>query len=554
MNYIRNMKIGVRLGAGFGIVLAMVVILSLVSIGSLKKLSGLTEKLYKHPYTVSTAILRIDANIVRMHRSMKDVALAKDDAGIDKAASIVAGYEKKVYKDLDIIYERFLGNKAAVDEAKKLFTDWKPIRDEVIALMRAGDREKAGAITKEKGARHVKAINASIQGFIDFAQGKADGFLAGAKNARSSALTKLYVIVGLTLVTGIFLALVLTRGITTPLKFSVGVADRIAAGELDQTIDVNSGDETGMLQTAMKTMSENLSQMIRDLQSGSETLVESSSELTEISQRMSVNAEGVSERSTTVSAASEQMSNNMNSVAAAIEQAGTNVSFVASAAEEMSATIGEISQNTEKARSIADEAEKRADTSSTRVDELGKAADDIGKVTETISDISEQTNLLALNATIEAARAGDAGKGFAVVAGEIKTLASQTAEATSEIKGRIEGIQNSTRLTVEDISQITAVIKDMNQMVATIATAVEEQAATTREIAENVAQASAGIGEVTESVAQSSKVAGEVTRDIVDVSEASGKMIDNSNHVNNSAEVLAELSGTLKELVDRFKV
>lgn len=554
MGLFRNLKIGVRLGSGFGIVLFLVLVLSAISIGSLKTLSALTVKLYKHPYTVSTAILRIDGNIVRMHRSMKDVALATDAAGIDKAAATVAQYEAQVYKDLDIIYERFLGDKAKVDEAKKLFHDWKPIRDEVIALMHAGARKEAGAITKEKGARHVKAINTSIVGFIDFAQGKADSFLKGAAAKREGALKQLFLCIGVTLVIGGVLAFFLTTGITGPLKAAVKVADRIAEGDLNQEIASGGRDETGMLLSAMKTMSDNLKRMIGELKTGSDTLVDSSSELTDISRKMSASAEAVSERSETVSAASEQMSHNMNSVASAIEQASTNISFVASAAEEMSATIGEISQNSERGRSIALDASQRAEQSSSRVGELGRAADEIGKVTEAISDISEQTNLLALNATIEAARAGEAGKGFAVVAGEIKALASQTAAATSEIRQKIEGIQSSTRLTIEDISGITAVIGDVNDMVSTIAAAVEEQAVTTREIAENVSQASLGMSEVTESVASSSRMADEVTQDIIGVNSSTGEMINNSSQVNTSSEVLEEISVTLKQLVNRFSV
>lgn len=114
-------------------------------------------------------------------------------------------------------------------------------------------------------------------------------------------------------------------------------------------------------------------------------------------------------------------------------------------------TINEIAQNSEKARTITGESVRKAQGVSVQVDELGNTVQKIGKITEVISKISEQTNLLALNATIEAARAGEAGKGFAVVANEIKELARQTAEATQQIKGQIEGIQNSAAGTVSEI-------------------------------------------------------------------------------------------------------
>ncbi|WP_163337978.1 methyl-accepting chemotaxis protein [Desulfopila sp. IMCC35008] len=166
-----------------------------------------------------------------------------------------------------------------------------------------------------------------------------------------------------------------------------------------------------------------------------------SGSLATLSVNMKQDAKQTSEKASNVSSSSDEMSRNMNSVAAAMEEAATNINMVASAAEEMNVTISQISENTEKAKSITVDAVQQTENASQQVGELGQAAAGIGKVLETISEISEQVNLLALNATIEAARAGEAGKGFAVVANEIKDLAKQTAEATGEIRTKIEGIQ-----------------------------------------------------------------------------------------------------------------
>ncbi|WP_155323293.1 methyl-accepting chemotaxis protein [Desulfosarcina ovata] len=178
----------------------------------------------------------------------------------------------------------------------------------------------------------------------------------------------------------------------------------------------------------------------------------------------------------------------------------------------------------------------------------------MGKVTEAITEISEQTNLLALNATIEAARAGEAGKGFAVVANEIKDLAKQTSDATLDIKQQIEAIQGSTNGTIEAINQIGTVIDTVNEIVATIATAVEEQSISTKEIAENIAQISQGVGEVNENVAQSSSVAGEITQSIGEVNQSAGEMASSSSQVRLSAEDLSQLAEKLNIMVGRFKV
>ena len=315
-----------------------------------------------------------------------------------------------------------------------------------------------------------------------------------------------------------------------------------------------SVDEIGELTRCLNTFIVNLQKTIIDINAGSDNLSESSSQLRMISQQLSAGAEQTSGKSNTVATAAEEMSANMNSVAAAVEEASTNVNTMAVAAEQMTATINEIAKNTEKASSITTTAVAESQKASERVDKLGAAATDIGNVTETITEISEQTNLLALNATIEAARAGEAGKGFAVVANEIKELARQTADATREIKAKIDGIQSSTAETVTEIEEISKVVNEVNEIVTGIAAAVEEQSVNTTEIANNVAQASDGISNITENVAQSSLVAGEVAKDIAEVNHQTNEMSTSSSQVSTSAEELSGLAEQLKGIVGKFKI
>ena len=325
-------------------------------------------------------------------------------------------------------------------------------------------------------------------------------------------------------------------------------------GDLTKRLDVKSRDEVGSLAKWFNTFVEKLQGIIAEIAGNSEKLNTSSIELLAISEEMSEGADKMSAKSNTVAAASEEMSSNMSSVAAAAEQSSTNIGMVSAAAEEMTSTINEIARNTEKTRVSSNQAVHRTKNASENINKLSKSAQEIGRVVETINDISELTNLLALNATIEAARAGEAGKGFAVVAGEIKDLARQTAEATIEIKQKIEIIQESTHQTVSEIEEIAVEINNVNEMIDSVATAVEEQSATTKEIASNVNQAAQGIQEVTENVTQSSIVANEISKDIADVSQAAKKMSNNSSRVNTSANDLSRLSGALKKSVDQFKV
>jgi methyl-accepting chemotaxis protein len=164
------------------------------------------------------------------------------------------------------------------------------------------------------------------------------------------------------------------------------------------------------------------------------------------------------------------------------------------------------------------------------------------------------TDLLALNATIEAARAGDAGKGFAVVATEVKELARQTAAATEDIRKRIEGIQATTGKAVRSIDQVGEVIRRVNDVSRTIASAVEEQSITTKEIAKNVAQTSSAVDVVARGVVESAAASQEISRNVVGVDEAAKQSLSGAAQTMEAGATLASLSDQLQSLVGQFKV
>jgi len=377
-----------------------------------------------------------------------------------------------------------------------------------------------------------------------------------AANAKVNKAKQAIIIwtLGILSLIGITVWFVLNKSMIGPLNsFSSFIKD-IANGNLSGKLNIKRNDEFGLMAKDLNSMTRGLQSMMLNVAENAKTLVSSSSELGNIATEFSDSSEDTADRANSVAAAAEEMSSNMNSVAAATEEASINISLVSTATDEMTSTINEIVKNTEKCKAITEEAVVEAKSASHKVDELGTAANEIGKVTETITDISAQTNLLALNATIEAARAGEAGKGFAVVANEIKELARQTADATQQIKSRIDGIQTSTSGTVNQIQQITKVINEVNDIVSTIVNAVEEQSATTTEISDNISQASQGIQEVTENVAQSSTVVDEVARDIIDVSEAAQSMNLGSGEVSSNAEQLRSLADRLTREVDKFNL
>jgi methyl-accepting chemotaxis protein len=231
---------------------------------------------------------------------------------------------------------------------------------------------------------------------------------------------------------------------------------------------------------------------------------------------------------------------------ASIETSG-NVQSVATATEELNVSIQEIARLTSGATEVVRRANRLAETSSTEISRLSNSAQNIGDVVSVIRAIAEQTNLLALNATIEAARAGEAGKGFAVVASEVKALASQTSKATDEIAHQITEIQSSMRSAVDAIGNITATMRDIDEVTTSTAAAIEEQNAATREIADNIHSAANGTQLLSANITRVSTTISDTRNAATDVLGASSSLSQQSSVL--SGEVQKFLDGLRADLL-----
>ncbi len=458
--------------------------------------------------------------------------------------------------------------------------------------------------------------------------------LAPVKDIRN-AIILISVIIAIVVAAGAYF---IARMIATPLLKGVEFADSVAKGDLTATIDVDQQDEVGMLTKSMNDMSANLREIMKELNDTTDNLSGASEELSSVSSQMASSAEEMDTQSTSVASAAEQVSANVETVASAAEESSSSVSNIATMTEEMSSTfsnvaesahtsadkvdqmaknsesiatgintmaaaieemtssLNEVAGNTQQANQVARNANQAAESITEKMNGLVSASKQIGKVVGVIKDIADQTNMLALNATIEAAGAGEAGKGFAVVAGEVKELAKQSADATDEISGQIDEIQNSTNAVEEAITEISKVIEEVASINETIASAVEEQSATAGEISQSVAENARTVKEVSEDAGNSSQLvndiakstdeanstaaevakhvselsdaikevasssseaakgATDISENIQGISSASKETATGANQTNESATELSKMASTLSELVQRFKM
>ncbi|MEV1290058.1 HAMP domain-containing methyl-accepting chemotaxis protein [Micromonospora sp. NPDC049679] len=304
------------------------------------------------------------------------------------------------------------------------------------------------------------------------------------------------------------------------------VLDNVAEGDLRQSVPVSSADEVGAIAIAANRAIDRIRATVDTVASSGRMLAISSDKLAGSAGKITSKADETSTQAHVLATAAQDVSRNVQTVAAG--------------AEEMRAAIREVSLSADEAAKVASQAVAAASTTNATVAKLGDSSTEIGNVVKVITSIAQQTNLLALNATIEAARAGEAGKGFAVVANEVKDLAQETATATEDISRRVEAIQADTRSAVAAIDTIGAIIARISDYQTTIASAVEEQTATTREMSRNIGEAAAGSGEISENVANVA-LSAQATRDEV----GQGRQL---------SEDLARMAADLRELTAGFRV
>jgi methyl-accepting chemotaxis protein len=532
------MRVTTRLAAGFLVLSLCIVAIGIAALWSADGTRDTAAKLSKSQTQLSAAEqLKFRVTDVSGWQAgyAFDIVRGAKDAAADTAPSrgaFLASMDSFT-AELGALEKLSLTSAETADVAtiRAAFVKFQNMDKQVIEAYRAGTPAQTAA------------ANALVAGpGLDVYQVISDGvdrLLAGARQkevaahrkalATATATTRVATVVGgLALLVSILLAVALTLSIIRPLS---ALGDRLAdiadgEGDLTRRLETSANDEFTQVSRSFNTFVEKIAATIREIGGSAATVATASEHLTTTAIQIMVGAKATSIQSATVVLAADLVFDNVRSVAAGAEQ--------------MSGSLQTIAGNADEAARICEQSVQVAQSTRDLIGRLSGASLKISEVVKAITAIAQQTNLLALNATIEAARAGESGKGFAVVASEVKDLARETEGATEQIATTVRSIQDDTGAAAEAISQIVEITGRLGGYQGTIASAVEQQTATTQAMSRSITQSAGSSADISANIATISAGAQSTSSGVVDIQAA--------------AVELSKLSSGLGALVGQFRV
>jgi len=476
MNSLKNLKLGVRLGAGFGIVLMLMAVMVALAALRLESIGAGADKIVNSDFPKTDAL-----NIIKIHtrdnaNRVMEQFLATDAAHIDKSKQAFAENTKRIDAAVDLLAKGLYteGGKAMLVKIKESRAAYLTSIEKVDQQIKAGNREAASTILFTETLPALAKVHASVAVIDDIAVKVIDGDGKDIIENIASARNMMLALGVLAVLIGVGFAWWVTRSITVPVNRAVTIARSIAAGDLTTELDATSKDEIGQLLSELKGMNDSLAGIVTRVRESSDSIATGSSQIAtgnaDLSQR------------------TEEQASNLQETAASMEQLTSTVQQNADTARQATQLAAGASEAATKGGAVVHEVVATMEniTASSK-----KIADIIG----VIDGIAFQTNILALNAAVEAARAGEQGRGFAVVAGEVRNLAQRSADAAKEIKKLIgesvEKVDAGSRLVNdagESMADIVAQVKRVNDLIAEISAASVEQSGGITQVGEAVAQ------------------------------------------------------------------
>jgi methyl-accepting chemotaxis protein len=518
-----NRSVAVKLGALVTVAVACLLLIGAVALRELASASAQVSQLQS-----LQKLTRVTLEADMAHDAVKgDVQQAMLDRGGEAGRKA-----KSEFAD----HSQILSDGVRTFQASSMPVDVRTAADRVAPMVEeyvaqastALDAGLAGTTTPQSAARFRTAFSAVETNMPQIGDALGKHVAQAARSVEDSQASATRTLVATALAAVFVLGLLgraIGRSIVQPLHIVSSVSASLASGDLTRTCDLERRDEFGRMGEEIDEAIRSLRAMMGQLASTGISLAGAAVELSRVSGDLSQGAGEASDRASTAQAASSEVDAGVQSVMAGAEQ--------------MAASVAEIALNASRAAAVALESVVAADLANDEIALLGSASAEIGGVVKLITSIAEQTNLLALNATIEAARAGHAGKGFAVVAEEVKQLAQETARATEDITARISAIQATSNAAADSVGGIREVIGQINEFSLTIASAVEQQAATTNSMSQSLGIAAAG--------------STEVIRVVAAVAEVSHATAESAQASKDASDDVATYAHTLNTLVDKFR-
>ncbi len=504
---LKDIRIGTRLGIGFGLLVLLMVGLLMAGLVATKIVNSKLDQIVKVNNAKIDMAQEYQTWIRTASLLMFGMIATKDEALRDQASTALAATREKYISYLEKLekIEDTERGRQIIKGIKETMSAAKGSGGTVMELAKAGRNEEAIAVYLTRILSNVRTSNDAAARLIAFQQEDAGRRYAEAKSSYRWSFTVLMVMGGIIIAAAILTTTFLTKSITEPISRSIRVSKLLGEGKLNVDMIVDRKDEFGEEASAVKTMVEKWRHIIGDVKQASDSIASASTQLSAGAEQMSKGANQQADRAHQVATASHEMSQTVIDVA-------TNASSIATTATHAAETAKGGGKIVEEAVKEVKEIAMTVEESSGHITSLADLSERIGEIIGIIDDIADQTNLLALNAAIEAARAGEHGRGFAVVADEVRKLAERTTSATSEVGGIIKEIQNRVESAVSSIEYVSTKVErgvdlsskagnelknivdgveDLQMMVQQIASAIEEMSATSDQISKDIESISA---------------------------------------------------------------
>ena len=540
---IRQLSIGARASAAFGLIGILTLILGIFALNRMGAIENQLNIISNEQVPAVDNVNNVDREFLRVRIHSANVAAYIDDpARLER-------YKEKLQDAIGSLQrnQKEYNDTIADAEARKLFNEYMALdkeywelNNQFNKLVDAGLADAIDSIRENSIIPLTSKISTKLDELLAHEMALIDNAKVEAHDVSATANTA--VIVALVIVVALLalFAWILTTSIVKPIRAAVKFAKTIAARDLTQSIEIDGNDEPAQLLTQLRTTQEQLRESISTISQSSEQLASTSEELSSVTQDSTRTIQQQSEEL-------EQAATAVNELTTAVETVAQDAQNASEASEEANRQAQQGNDRVRQTVRAIEELSQEIGDSSGNVTELAEKVKSITKVLEVISGIAEQTNLLALNAAIEAARAGESGRGFAVVADEVRSLAHKTQQSTVEIEDMVKAINESSDRSVatmdkslERATKTLDVAREAGEALQLIATAVSE-----------INNHNTSIASAAE---EQANVARDVDKNLVSIRDLSNSTASGSEQTNASSEELSRLAVDLNGLVERFKI